>query len=90
MSLSLNFPLFKRLKGQITLSLESPTARMYRAAAVALYGEPYRTLDDMLSLVDGIDSETIATLAAEFLEPAKQTVVSLGPSVQKGRARRVK
>ena len=25
-----------QLKGQITLSLESPTARMYRAAAVAL------------------------------------------------------
>ena len=79
-----------QLKGQITLSLESPTARMYRAAAVALYGEPYRSLDDMLALVDGIDSATVAQLAAEFLEPAKQTVVSLGPSVSKSRARRVK
>ena len=69
-----------QLKGQITLSLESPTARMYRAAGVDLYGEPYRTLDEMLALVDGIDAKTIHGLAREFLAPAHQTVVSLGPS----------
>lgn len=72
-----------QLKGQITLSLESPTARMYRAAAVALYGEPYRSLDEMLALVDGIQPATISQLAAEFLDPAQQTVVSLGPPVKK-------
>lgn len=79
-----------QLKGQITLSLESPTARMYRAAAVALYGEPYRTLDEMLALVDGIGQDDISVLAKEFLDPAKQTVVSLGPPARKNRARRVK
>ena len=72
-----------QLKGQITLSLESPTARMYRAAAVALYGEPYRSLDEMLALVDGIQPATISELAAEFLDPSQQTVVSLGPAVKK-------
>ena len=41
-----------QLKGQITLSLESVSARMYRCAGVELYGEPYRTLDEMLALVD--------------------------------------
>jgi len=68
-----------QLKGQITLSLESPTARMYRAAGVDLYGEPYRTLDEMLALVDAIEAKTIQGLAREFLAPANQTVVSLGP-----------
>ena len=68
-----------QLKGQITLSLESPTARMYRAAAVDLYGEPYRTLDEMLQLVDRIRSDTIQELAQEFLAPEQQTVLSLGP-----------
>jgi predicted Zn-dependent peptidase len=72
-----------QLKGQITLSLESPTARMYRAASVALYGEPYRSLDDMLALVEGIDPSLVAQLASEFLDPSKQTVVSLGPSAKK-------
>ncbi len=72
-----------QLKGQITLSLESPTARMYRAASVDLYGEPYRTLDEMLALVDSIDPTTVHQLAKDFLVPDKQTVVSLGPATAK-------
>jgi predicted Zn-dependent peptidase len=68
-----------QLKGQITLSLESPTSRMYRAAGVELYGEPYRTLDEVLGLVDAIDAETVSRICAEFYNPARQTLVSLGP-----------
>jgi predicted Zn-dependent peptidase len=68
-----------QLKGQITLSLESPSSRMYRAAGVELYGEPYRTLDEVLALVDAIDVETVSGICAEFYDPARQTLVSLGP-----------
>jgi len=77
-----------QLKGQITLSLESPTARMYRAAAVDLYGEPYRSLDEMLAIVDSIEARTVHELAREFLVPTAQTVVSLGPSESKAKGRR--
>jgi predicted Zn-dependent peptidase len=70
-----------QLKGQITLSLESPSSRMYRAAGVELYGEPYRTLDEVLALVDAIDAQTVATLCNTYYSPAKQTLVSLGPKV---------
>jgi len=73
------------LKGQITLSLESPTARMYRAAAVELYGEPYRSLDEMLALVEGIKASTVRDLAAEFFLPDRQTVLSLGPTSGKSK-----
>ena len=69
-----------QLKGQMTLSLESVSARMYRAAAVELYGEPYRTLDETLALVDAVTAEEIKSVAREFLAPDKQTVLSLGPS----------
>src|SRR3981081_3449070 len=31
--------------GQLMLSLESPTARMYRLASTAVYSESYRSLD---------------------------------------------
>jgi predicted Zn-dependent peptidase len=72
-----------QLKGQITLSLESPTARMYRAAAVVLYDEPYRTLDEMLALVEAIEPATVHQLAKEYLAPAHQTVVTLGPAARK-------
>jgi predicted Zn-dependent peptidase len=68
-----------QLKGQITLALESVSARMYRAAAVELYGEPYRSLDEMLVLVDTVTSEQVAEVAREFFAPERQTVVSLGP-----------
>jgi predicted Zn-dependent peptidase len=68
-----------QLKGQITLSLESVSARMYRCAGVELYGEPYRTLDEMLAVVDAVTSEQIAEVAREFFGPEQQTVVSLGP-----------
>jgi predicted Zn-dependent peptidase len=68
-----------QLKGQITLSLESPSSRMYRAAGVELYGEPYRTLDEVLALVDAIDAGTVAGICKTYFEPSLQTLVSLGP-----------
>ena len=76
-----------QLKGQVTLSLESPTARMYRAAGVDLYDEPYRTLDEMLAIIDAIEPKTIHDLARRFLTPADQTVVSLGPGPGPGQKR---
>jgi predicted Zn-dependent peptidase len=69
-----------QLKGQMTLSLESVSARMYRAAAVELYGEPYRTLDETLALVNAITVDDIAAVAREFFAPERQTVLSLGPN----------
>ena len=74
-----------QLKGQITLSLESPTSRMYRAAAVVLYDEPHRTLDEMLALVDGIDGDTVQRLARQYLAPDAQSVVTLGPKARSAR-----
>ena len=69
-----------QLKGQITLSLESPSSRMYRAAAVELYTEPYKPLDELLGEIDRIDSGTVAAICREFFAPDAHTVLSLGPS----------
>ena len=69
-----------QLKGQVTLSLESVTSRMYRAAGVALYREPYRSLEETLALIDGITAETLAQVCAEFYPSSRQTVLSLGPA----------
>jgi predicted Zn-dependent peptidase len=68
-----------QLKGQVTLSLESVSARMYRAAGVELYGEPYKTLDEMIAEIDAVTSEEISAVARDFFAPERQTVVSLGP-----------
>lgn len=69
----------QQLKGQITLGLESPSARMYRLASVELYHEPFRPLDEVLQRVDAIDVEAARAACEEFFRPELQTVVSLGP-----------
>jgi len=66
--------------GQLMLSLESPTAKMYRLASTAVNGEPYLSLDDMLATVAALTADDIAGAAAEFFAPDRQTVVSLGPT----------
>lgn len=70
----------RQLKGQITLSLEGASARMYRAAENELYNEPYRTLDETLALIDQIDEVTVSEVCKTFFAPDLQTVVSLGPT----------
>jgi predicted Zn-dependent peptidase len=70
----------RQLKGQVTLSLESPVARMYRLATVELYDEPYRTIDQVLADIDRTSVETVGAVAGEFLDPERQTIVSLGPN----------
>lgn len=67
-----------QLKGQLTLSLESPSARMFRVAAAALYDEPFVPLDESLRRIDAVTLDEVAAAGAEFLAPARQTVITLG------------
>ena len=68
-----------QMKGQLVLSLESTSARLGRVAGTALYEEPFQTAEQLLAKVDAVTAEDIAALAAEYLDPARQTVVRLGP-----------
>ena len=70
----------QQLKGQITLSMESVPARMYRAAAVELFDEPYRPLDEVLARVDAITAGEVAAVCRDFYGVEQQTLVRLGPS----------
>jgi predicted Zn-dependent peptidase len=67
-----------QLKGQVTLSMESVGARMSRAASVELYGDRYRTLDEVLAEIDAIDAGVVASVCRDFFAPERQTIVSLG------------
>ena len=69
----------QQLKGQITLSLESVSSRMYRAASVELYDEPFRSLDEILALIDNITVDDVSRVASVYFDPERMTVVSLGP-----------
>ena len=69
----------RQLKGQITLSLEGLTTRMYRAAGIVLFDEPFRDLDDVLAEVDAVTDDEVRAVCADFFAPAQHTVLSLGP-----------
>jgi predicted Zn-dependent peptidase len=70
-----------QLKGQLTLSLESPASRMFRVASAALYGEPFLALDETLARIDAITTEQVAEACQSLFLPERQTVVTLGRSV---------
>jgi predicted Zn-dependent peptidase len=69
-----------QLKGQLVLSLEGVSSRLYRAAEVALYDEPYRPLDALLAELDVVTPAQVRAACAAYLDPAHCSVLSLGPS----------
>jgi predicted Zn-dependent peptidase len=68
-----------QVKGQMTLSLESSGARMYRLAGFALYDEPFLTLDQLLARIDAVTPESVAEVAGEFFSSERQFSLRLGP-----------
>lgn len=70
----------QQTQGQLTLMLESPTARMYRLAGQAVHGERYRSLDETLGHIAALTPAAVAEAAAEFFAPDRQTLVWLGPN----------
>jgi predicted Zn-dependent peptidase len=69
-----------QLKGALMLALESTTSRMSRLATHVLQDEPYRSLDEVLRLVEAVTPADTAALAAQFLAPERMTSVRLGPA----------
>ncbi len=51
---------------------------------MALYDEPYRTLDEICALIDAVDVADVADLAATYYAPKRQVTVRLGPDADDG------
>ena len=69
----------RQLKGQITLGADGVTNAMYRAAGLVLYDEPFRPLDEVLARIAAIEPAEVRAVCANFFDPDRQTVLSLGP-----------
>ena len=69
-----------QVKGQMVLGLESPGGRLYRLALQELYGEPYRSVDELTARVDAVTMDEIRAVAGEFLDPERWLTVRLGPT----------
>jgi predicted Zn-dependent peptidase len=71
----------QQVKGQVMLSLESTSARLYRLAGLALCDEPYQSLDEILARIDSVTAQEVQEAAAAFFAPERQLVLLLGPEV---------
>ena len=69
----------RQLKGQIMLSLESTSSRLYRLAGSALRGEPWRDLDALLARVDAVTDDDVREAARLGYDPDAQFTLHLGP-----------
>ena len=69
----------EQLKGQLMLGLEAPAARMHRLAGLALYDEPFRSLDDIADRIYRVTADEVAEAAALF-DPNGLAVLELAPA----------
>lgn len=69
-----------QVKGQVVLSLESSGARLSRLAGTELYDEPFRSVEEVLALVDAVTHDDVAALAASYFDPDRQVALRLGPN----------
>jgi predicted Zn-dependent peptidase len=68
-----------QVKGQLMLSLESTSSRLYRLAGFALYDQPHLSLDQLLQRIEGVTLEEVAEVAARWFDPNRQMILRLGP-----------
>lgn len=69
-----------QVRGQVVLSMESSGARLSRLAGTELYDEPFRSVEEVLALVDVVTQDDVAALAATYYDPDRQVVLRLGPA----------
>ncbi len=70
----------RQVKGQIMLSLESTSARLFRLAGFALHDEPFLTLDELLARLDAVSRDEVVEVARQFYDPEGMFLLRLGPS----------
>jgi predicted Zn-dependent peptidase len=69
-----------QVKGQVMLSLENTSSRLFRLAGFALYDQPRLTLDELLDRIEAVTRDEIADAASRWFHPDRQAVLRLGPA----------
>ncbi len=67
------------LKGSLMLDLETPGSRMSKLARSEQYFGRQITLDEIIADVDAVRTEDARRLAAQLFDPARMTLVAIGP-----------
>lgn len=68
-----------QVKGQVMLSLESTSSRLYRLAGFALYDQPRLSLDALLDRIESVTMDEVMEAGERWFHPDRQTLLRLGP-----------
>ncbi len=68
-----------QLKGGLFLGLESMSNRMTRLAKSEIYWGRYVSLDEVVSLIEGVNTETVSQAAGLVLDRENLSLVAMGP-----------
>ncbi len=69
----------ENLKGRVVLALESTGARMSLLGSSVLGELPILSVDDVIERIDAVDAAALGALARELFDPARLSVVGVGP-----------
>jgi predicted Zn-dependent peptidase len=69
----------EQLKGQVVLSMESPSMRMNRLGRGVLMDIEIKTLDGMIKQIDSVTFEQVVELATELYDVSTWSAVCIGP-----------
>jgi predicted Zn-dependent peptidase len=74
------------LKGQLVLSMESPTSRMQSLGRAVLMEMPVLSLDEVLARIDAVTHDDVMATVRRYYDPKKWSVVCIGPRPEPFRA----
>jgi predicted Zn-dependent peptidase len=69
-----------QVRGGVLMGLESLSTRMNRLARSLFYHGRYQTVEELLAIFDRLTVDDVMEQTAEFLDPARWTLVAYGPA----------
>jgi predicted Zn-dependent peptidase len=77
----------RQLRGSLVFSLESVGSRMTKLAKAELYGQEFLPVPEILARFERTTRAAVMQVAERLLDPARQTLVALGPTPARRLAR---
>jgi len=72
-----------QVRGGVLMGLESLSTRMNRLARSLFYHGRYQTVEELLAIFDRLTVDDVMEQTADFLDPARWTLVAYGPAATK-------
>ena len=74
------------LKGQLVLSMESPSSRMHALGRSVIMDLPVLSVDEILARIDAVAKDDVMQAVSTYYDPAKWSMACIGPKAAPFRA----